>query len=102
MLYIDAETLVVESANADILQWADAEHCHIAIYHKEGDAYHPEGWYADSLEEVVQSVKENKHVQNILLSKLHQKGIHPKQFDIKSWNRNCGIFGVLEEEGEIE
>ena len=66
------------------MSWTDESKRFIAIYHKPSlDGKYPEGWYADRVEDVAQEVRYNKFVQNILISKLHQKNVNVQWDDPK-------------------
>lgn len=101
MRFLDAKILVKTAAEHHILEYTCPRKRYVFIYHAAGDENHPEGWYADHVDDVAQEVMKNKHVQNILISKLHKLGVKIQWFNYKEWDKTCEIFGIKQEGNEL-
>lgn len=98
MRFMDAKILVKTAAEHNILRYTCPKKLYIFIYHAAGDENHPEGWYADDVDDVAQAVMRDIDAQNMLISKLHELNVEIPWFDYKKWDETYRMLGIEQEE----
>lgn len=95
MTFIDAKILIHTAAQNGILQYVCPKKQHIFVYHKAGDADHPEGWYVDSIEETAQDLMDAPDAQKMLIDLLTAKGVDIPWFDWDDFHKTMTALSVL-------